>query len=164
MEFEKCPYREVCAKCPGDTDGEDPWIPIKGFKQELHGIFCIDWDKLIGLDDLVAIMQSEGRNTSDLTNDLDKFNAWNSWRTSPERKEAQKAYEASDKGKATWLRYQNSPKFKMALQRYHYSEKGQKQYHARQERIRVVKDAEKWMEAHPGKTMEDFFKETGAKL
>jgi len=87
--------------------------------------------------------------------------------------EAQILYSQSEKGKAqqeAWRhsqeglehlrRYDQSPKGKLAKRKYYYGPKGQAAHKRHKVKVDKFKNLKKWLDNHPGKTIEDFIEET----
>jgi len=87
--------------------------------------------------------------------------------------EAQILYSQSEKGKAqqeAWRhsqeglerlrRYDQSPKGKLAKRKYYYGPKGQAAHKRHKTKVAGFKSLEKWLKDNPGKTLQDFLKET----
>ena len=150
-----CPYREsICSKCPGDSEGEELWIPMKGFKAIPEGLFCIDWEVIIHIEKI-----TEGTHQSN-TDSADKIdNAMAKYLKSPKGKVAQRKHLDSEKGQATVKRYEDSEKFKLAVQKYRNSEKGI----LREKEVAAAKKLErhlvKWITKHPGEDISIFYKD-----
>ena len=74
----------------------------------------------------------------------------------PKGKEAVSKYRHSEKGKAAIEKYTKSPKQKQAQRKYYYSPKGQAAHKRRQDKRDMVREAELWIKAHPGSTINDY--------
>ena len=160
-EMSKCPYLEICkSDCPGFHPDEEPWIPIKGFIRKEEGVLCLDWNRLVPFSSFDELRTPEGRHVADAIEAADKIDqSRRRWSKSPGRRKAQRRYEDSDKGKVTAKKHQESEKFKLSAQKYYYSPKGQAAHKKRRDIVKELREAEKWLEAHPGGTFEGYLKE-----
>ena len=151
----KCPYLEIC-ECPGSKD----WEPIKGFIREEEGVLCLDFNKTIPFSDIPQLRTPGGRHEQDAVAAADKLDrAIKKYNKSIKRREAQRRYEESEKGKATIQRQRESEKFRLAQQKYYLSRKGQEAHKRRGVVVGDFRKAEKWLRGHPGSTYEDYLKE-----
>jgi len=156
----KCPYRAICQQCPGNELGRGEWKPLLGFKRVSEGILCLDWNKVIPLEESPLFREPEGRHLADAVVAADRLDAaTRRYNKSPKRKKAQKKYGETDKGKVTAEKYQDTEKFHLALQKYYLSKKGQQAYQKRGTIVKDFRKATKWLKGHPGMTYEDYLKE-----
>ena len=73
-------------------------------------------------------------------------------------KAAHKKHLETDKGKETVKRYAQSDKGRLSKEKYRHSEKGKAQQLRKGEREKLLRKAQKWLKANPGKTFDDFMK------
>lgn len=81
--------------------------------------------------------------------------------SSEKGKEALKKYSDTEKGKEARKKYCSSEKFKLAERKYYYSEKGKVSFKKSQNKIKLFKEADKWLKDNLDKNFEDFLKEKG---
>ena len=74
-------------------------------------------------------------------------------------KEALARYATSEGGKRSQERYARSAKGRLARRKYYYSEKGQEAHERRRRKIIWFKVMKQWLDDHPGKSLDDFYKE-----
>lgn len=100
-----------------------------------------------------------GRPSQD-PNAADKISkAQKDYRKKPGGRKAQKEYEQTEKGKETHSRYHKTEGAKLAHQRWLKSKKGREFTKRQKDRTEEFKRIEAWLEANPGKTLEDYGQE-----
>ena len=80
------------------------------------------------------------------------------YRNTEKGKTAKKRYDQSESGKTARMRYLKSEQGKAALLRYYHSEKAQTQRQQRQATLKLFRKLDKFLELHPDKSIEDFFR------
>ena len=155
-----CRFQEagIC-KCPGGEDYE----PKEGTINLENGVRCLDFGVLIPYHlAFVPRKLPGGRHITDATVAMEKMDkARSRYQKSEKGKKTQRKYKDSDKGQKVTDDYQESPKFKLSKQKYLESQKGQEAVEKGKERKKDWRKAAKWLEEHPDKTLEDFYKEGG---
>jgi len=156
----KCPYKEVC-ECPGDESELGSYENRKGFIREEEGVLCLDWDIVIPFEEVSKLRVPEGRHLTDAVAAAGKMDeAVKRYNRSEKRQAAQKRYEDKPKAKASKRGYYQTEKFKLSVQKYYYSDKGQESHLKRRKLVSDFGKAASWLKDNPGKTYEDFLKET----
>lgn len=74
-------------------------------------------------------------------------------------KQSVKKYRNSDKGKIATDKVNKSIKHRLSTQKWRLSNKGQEAEKARQEKNKKMQIIDKWLTAHPDKTISDYKKE-----
>ena len=74
--------------------------------------------------------------------------------------EKQKDWRDTEQGRQSIQDYDKSPKGKLAKRKYYYGPKGQAAHKRHKNKVTGFKTIEKWLKDNPGKTIEDFLKET----
>lgn len=69
-----------------------------------------------------------------------------------------KKYRDSPKGKEAQKKFAQSDKFKQAQRKYYYGDKGQEAHGKAYAKQKWARDAEKWIELNPGKTITDYIR------
>jgi len=69
-----------------------------------------------------------------------------------------KKYKDSEKGKDAQQKFAQTTKFKQAQRKYYYGPKGRAAHGRAYDKLKWARDAEKWLERNPGKTIEDYIK------
>ena len=145
--------------CPGGPDFE----PMKGVIPLDNGLRCLDFDVLIQYS--LAFPQRKlpgGRHVTNVMESMGKLDkARRKYRGSEKGKEAQNKWKGSKKGKKSTRKFQDSPRFKLSRQKYEESQKGQEALQEQKDRKKFWRKAQKWLQKHPGKTLEDYTKEVG---
>ena len=146
----------IC-KCPGGENFE----PVEGTINLENGVRCLDFDKLIPYD--VAFVPRKlpgGRHVTDVMQSMEKLDkARRKYQKSEKGKITRQKYSDSEKGQKVLEDYLKSPKFKLSRQKYLEGQKGKEAVERTKERKRDWRKAAKWMLEHPGKTIEDYYKE-----
>ena len=75
-------------------------------------------------------------------------------------KAKQEEWRNTEEGKKRIRDYDRSPKGKLAKRKYYYGPKGQEAHKRHKVKINRFKNLKKWLENNPGKTIQDFIKET----
>ena len=161
-EGSRCPYRSICPQeyCPGDSLEGEYFPTDSGFRLTEEGILCVYWDVLIPKDRLSTLRIPEGRHTAGLDT-ADKIDATRrKYGRSFKRREAQRRYENTEGGKKTTEKHLKSEKAKLSRQKYYYTEKGQDAHSKSKLTKKLFRGAAKWLSEHPGKTLDDYLKET----
>lgn len=147
MNYPTCPYRKVCPKaCPGDDEEEGQWVPGK-FSVTPEKVTCLDWEV-------------EFPNTAELQLEVEEIlNPGGSTEGTEKKKRditSQLKFNHSEGGKKAQHDFFQSDKGKLAQKKYYESPKGQEAHKRSQEKFKRIASAAKWIEANPGKTLDDY--------
>ena len=74
-------------------------------------------------------------------------------------KRSQKKYHESEKYKIVQKNFRKTEKSKLIKQKYNSSTKGKKAYKEHLKYLEEMRKASKWLDEHPGKTIDDYTKE-----